>query len=80
MNRTHTARPAGNYDGLVLRFSSKSGKTPATLHASTCNVAKAENPRRGIQIIRYWVADAVADLNERGYQVKRCACCSRLAK
>jgi hypothetical protein len=61
--------------GLVLRFSGKSGKTPATLHAAGCSVAQVENPRRGIHIIRTEVAETVADLKDRGFKVKRCACC-----
>ena len=66
-----------NTDGLVLRFSGKSGKTPATLHAATCSVAKQANPRRGEHVIADSVAWHVADLVERGFKVKRCACCPK---
>jgi hypothetical protein len=77
MNKTQYA--AGSYEGLVLRFSTKSGTgNPATLHAATCNVAKASN--RKVFTITEDVEGQVADLVDRGYTVKRCACCQGLAK
>jgi hypothetical protein len=77
MNKTQY--PAGNYEGLVLRFSTKSGTgNPATLHAATCNVAKTSS--RKVNTITGNVEAHVTDLLERGFTVKRCACCQGLAK
>jgi hypothetical protein len=63
-----------SFAGLVLRFSTKSGTgNPATLHAASCNVAKVSN--RKVYTITEGVEANVVDLRERGYTVKRCACC-----
>ena len=72
LNRGTNATPP-----LVLRFSGKAGgKTPATLHAKTCTVvAGGSNRRRGVQVIDRNVDAEVADLEARGFVVKRCACC-----
>ena len=62
--------------GLVLLFSTKAApERAARLHAAACTMACPDRSRRGVKLIVDDVAQAVADLEERGFPVTFCPCC-----
>ncbi len=66
---------ANEFAGTVLLFKSFGPvANMATLHAEACNMTNTAG--RKVKIIRgEGVADAVEDLLERDFPVKRCKCC-----
>lgn len=65
-----------NTTALVLLFSTVAPAAQAArLHAPTCPMTNTGKGRRGFVRSMPATDEAIADLNERGFIVKRCKCC-----
>jgi hypothetical protein len=60
---------------LVLIFSKTLTVDAGRLHSAECPVVKQREAKRRYVVIREDVDYHTADLIERGYKVRKCACC-----